>query len=122
MTEPYRKNFPVSDLRCKCPICKGQLPNHCEDWALDKLQAIRDEYGQPMVITSAFRCREHPSEAKKKFPGMHNAGIAFDVAIPWGGARARFIAIAMKHGVMGIGIANSFVHIDFRPTHMSWTY
>lgn len=122
MTEPFRKNFPATELRCKCPLCNGQLPNYCEDWALDKLQAIRDEFGEAMHISSAFRCSAHPSESRKRTPGTHNKGIAFDVTVPWGAARARLLAIALKHGVKGVGIANGFVHLDFRPDYMSWTY
>ncbi len=122
MSEPYRKNFPVTDLRCKCRTCKGKEPNQCAEWALDKLQAIRDEFNAPIIISSAYRCVNHPEEAKKKSPGTHNQGIAFDAFIPWGADRARFIAIALKHGVKGLGIANSFIHIDFRDSYMSWTY
>ncbi|MCL1142986.1 D-Ala-D-Ala carboxypeptidase family metallohydrolase [Shewanella gaetbuli] len=122
MTEPFRKNFPKEELRCKCSVCNGALPNHCDDEALTKLQAIREEFGEPMPLSSAFRCRAHPAEAKKPRAGYHNKGVAFDVRIPWGASRIRLVEIALKHGAKGFGFANSFIHIDFRESFMSWTY
>jgi uncharacterized protein YcbK (DUF882 family) len=92
-------------------------------WALDKLQAIRDELGFPLPVNSAFRCAAHPAENRKLKPGTHNRGIAFDIAVPWGPQRMKLIEVALKHGARGFGFADSYVHIDFRDGPLTcWTY
>lgn len=123
-TEPSTPNFPAKELRCKCPRCQGLQPNHCSPDALLKLQAIREEFGKPMALTSAYRCENHPEEAKKARPGQHTNGVAFDVLLPWGADRMKLLQLAVKHGAKGFGFANSFIHIDFRDATVatSWGY
>lgn len=89
---------------------------HCgaygmDSGTLDRLQALRTEWGKPMHINSGYRCQKHPIEAAKPDPGGHAKGRAIDVAmVP--GLRNRFIAMAQRHGFMGIGVAKTYVHID----------
>lgn len=92
-------------------------------WALMLFQRIRTEYGKPLVISSAYRCPEHPDEASKAKAGRHSMGIAFDVRLPWGADRMELFRIAMKHGARRFGFANSFLHIDFDTTGATcWGY
>ncbi len=37
------------------------------------LQALRDDFGHPMVITSGYRHPSHPIEARKSSPGTHSS-------------------------------------------------
>ena len=116
-------NFPVEELRCHCPACQGGYPHQIGLDALEALQRVRDRFGKPMVLTSAYRCRRHPEEARKPQPGRHNQGLAFDVLIPWGRDRMRLVKIALEEGFRGFGFANTFLHIDFRPEELtSWPY
>ena len=77
-------------------------------------------YG-PMKITSGFRHRNHPIEAKKARPGTHALGLAVDVrtgssAATFALVDAVFRLLAQDHILQdqfGVGIAgNRFVHID----------
>jgi uncharacterized protein YcbK (DUF882 family) len=78
---------------------------------LDRLQALRTEWGAPMHINSGYRCPQHPIEAAKPDPGGHAKGRAIDVAmLPV--RRNAFIALAQRHGFTGIGVAKTYVHID----------
>ncbi|HFQ4959217.1 TPA: D-Ala-D-Ala carboxypeptidase family metallohydrolase [Vibrio vulnificus] len=123
MTELQTKNFKATELRCKCDYCKHEQPHQCDAQALQALQAVREELGFPLTVTSAYRCKRHPSEAKKSKPGTHNRGTAFDIALPYGELRYKLLAVAIKHGFNGVGFAHSFIHIDYqRPTDMTWTY
>ena len=121
--ENSSKNFPVYELRCKCSTCKREKESKVDKEALDALQRVREDFGKAMVLTSAYRCSEHPDEAKKDRPGQHNKGVAFDIYVPWGRDRMRLVELALKHGFKGFGFANSFLHIDKRNGKLtSWTY
>lgn len=113
-------NFSLKEMACshtgKCEMDGGFMKI---------LQSIRDEYG-PMSITSGYRDRTHPIEIKKENPGSHAQGTAVDVAVSNSGDRFRLIRLAIKHGVVGIGINKDFIHLDGGHDHMPrpaiWEY
>lgn len=98
--------------------CKHTGKNLMQESFMDRLQALRSEYGKPMVITSGYRDPKHPKESVKPQPGMHSHGQAADIACE--GGQAFLIAkLAFKHGFTGIGISQKagaprFVHLDTR--------
>lgn len=117
-------NFTTAEF--KCSHCGGE---GVTSELLDKLQAMRTEYGRPMKITSGYRCAQHPVEAKKTAPGAHALGLAADIGVE--GAEAhRVLALACKHGFAGIGVQQKgtgrFIHVDVRsgqlPTPAVWSY
>lgn len=120
--ERETNNFPAIELRCRCVRCDLTEPNQCSQEALSALQALRDAYDKPIVLASAYRCPEHPVEARKSKPGKHNEGVAFDIAVPWGRDRIKLIGLAMVYGFTGFGFANTFLHIDMRDIPTSWGY
>lgn len=121
--EPLSLNFSAKELRCRCPVCKSSVPNKIDPYALAALQRVREAVGAPLSLTSAYRCAEHPEERKKKVPGRHHSGLAFDIAVPWGQLRGRIIECALIEGFHGFGFANTFLHLDYRsgPT-TTWGY
>ena len=117
-------NFSVKEFICSHCGGEGVQPA-----LLDKLQAMRTEYGKPMRITSGYRCPQHPVEAKKSSPGAHALGLAADIAAE--GAEAhRILSLAFKHGFTGVGVQQKgtgrFIHVDVRsgqlPTPSVWSY
>ncbi|ODP98418.1 peptidase M15A [Salinivibrio sp. SS3] len=100
-------------------------------YTLDKLQTVREEMGIPFIITSGYRCANHPAEAKKKQPGTHNMGKAVDIAVR-GNEALQLIAVAQCYGFTGIGVAQKgggrFIHLDDaqaaprRPRPHIWSY
>lgn len=121
--EPSSKNFPVKELRCHCPKCNDGQPNKINPDALAKLQIIRDSLGEVMVLTSAYRCPNHPAERKKRRGGSHTRGVAFDILVPWGEKRMRIVELAMEQGFRGFGFSDEFLHIDMdSPQFRSWGY
>lgn len=83
---------------------------------LDLLQAIRDELKTPVIVTSGYRCEDHPTEAKKQVPGAHTHGLAVDISCGSLLAR-RIVKVALSLDVPRIGIsqrmgAPRFVHLD----------
>lgn len=106
-------NFEEKEFRCRHT---GQC--HMSDTLLEALQAVRTEYGKPMVVTSGYRDKSHPEEAKKLKPGQHSLGLAVDLACE-GSQAHEIVRLAMKHGFRGVGISQKaggprFVHLDMR--------
>ena len=114
------KNFKSEELACSC--CGKE---EIQQWALDKLQAVRDIVGRPLSITSAYRCSNHPVEARKLTGkvGTHSQGIAFDIYVSSGTERHELITTGLMVGANGIGVDKNFIHLDFRETTpVVWTY
>ena len=83
------------------------------------LERLREEFGQPMKLSSAYRDKTHPVEAKKgdrAGKGDHCRGVAVDVLVS-GAEALRLIAAAQKVGFDRLGIsqkgshASRFVHV-----------
>jgi len=96
---------------------------------LEKLQLIRDEYGKPMKISSAYRCSKHNSNISKSGEdGPHTTGRAVDITVA-GEDAYHLLKIVLKHNMTGVGIkGKSFIHIDDLPKSekrhrpVIWTY
>ena len=55
--------------------------------------------------------------------GTHAQGIAADIKITNAAHRFNIVKNAVKLGFTGIGIANTFIHVDTRgTTPVIWTY
>lgn len=113
---PY---FSMDEMRCQC----GCGQDGMDAAFIEKLTSLRADWGQPMVITSAFRCKDHPIEAKKAKPGSHNHGRAVDVALS-GGDAYNFLCAALGHGFTGIGVnqkgGSRFIHLDDLTSQEGW--
>jgi uncharacterized protein YcbK (DUF882 family) len=87
------------------------------DTFMEKLTALRQDWGQAMVVSSAYRCVNHPIEARKDKPGAHASGHAVDILIT-GEDAYKFLCAALGHGFTGIGInqtgnwGSRFIHLD----------
>ena len=95
---------------------------------MDKLQALRTAYGQPLKITSGFRDPRHPIEAQKNVAGVHTRGIACDIACN-GSEAYQIVKLAFNLGFTGIGVSQSgksrFIHLDIfepSPRPNMWSY
>lgn len=109
-------NFSPAEIACRGT---GQLKLHPE--ALDKLQALRDRLGKPLIIRSAFRSPEHNASLKGASPrSKHMDGTAFDIAMSNHDPVA-FEAAAREVGFLGFGYypRSGFMHIDLGPAR-SW--
>ncbi len=111
-SSPY---FSQDEMRCQCGC--GADGMHSE--FMDKLTSLRADWGQPMAVTSGYRCTQHPIEAKKiasgRNPGAHASGRAVDIGIQ-GEDAYKLLCAALGHGFSGIGIQQKgsarFIHLD----------
>ncbi len=120
-------NFTAREFRCKCSKCKREAPHRMAKAFCDRLQQLRNVYGKPLTLQSAWRCKDHPAEAKKRTPGYHNWGFAADIRVTDGAMAYEIQKIAFAMGFTGIAYGEvngvKFVHIDDRTsTPVSWNY
>jgi zinc D-Ala-D-Ala carboxypeptidase len=95
---------------------------------MELMDSIRAMAGFPFVVTSGYRCPDHPIEARKSAPGAHTTGKAIDIAVT--GHRAlRLIELAQQAGIQRIGVNQKgngrFIHLDVcddRPSPAIWSY
>ena len=110
--------------------------SHCGKQEMDfnflkKLQDLRTCCGFSFVITSAYRCLEHPYEINKKTPGIHTLGKAVDILCSHEKA-FNIVTLASSFGFTGIGVnqkgSGRFIHLDTyngnsdRPRPHIWSY
>lgn len=113
------KYFNRDEFACTC----GCGTNYIQDGFIFTLDKLREACGFPFQITSGYRCPDHPEEAKKEAPGQHNAGLAADIKVKSGSEKYKIIKHATRLGFAGIGVANTFIHVDRRTsTPVVWTY
>ena len=79
---------------------------------LIELETLRVLYAKPMIITSGFRCPDHPDEKDKANPGAHAQGRAVDVQVTSSADRYELKRLAYEMGFQGIGNGKTFVHLD----------
>lgn len=109
------KNFSPAEIACRGT---GQLKLVPE--ALDKLQALRDRLGKPLILRSAYRSPEHNRAVGGAPASKHMQGTAFDIAMANHDPLA-FEAAARAVGFLGFGYypRSGFMHIDLGPAR-SW--
>lgn len=115
--------FSDDELRCQCG-CSGLK---FDPTVRQALNAIRSKYGKPMVVTSGYRCPNHPIEAKKSHPGEHTTGMCVDIACH-GFDAATLTKLAMDQGATRIGWnqkgSSRFIHLGWSKNYPrgTWTY
>ena len=130
MSDPIRsyrhwRDVPTRDWRWKnfSPAeiaCRGTGTLKIDTEALDKLQALRDRLGKPLIIRSAYRSPEHNRRVGGAPRSKHMDGTAFDIAMANHDPVA-FEAAAREVGFLGFGYypRSGFMHIDLGPAR-SW--
>jgi len=81
--------------------------------AMDKLQALRNKLGRPVIITSAYRSKAHNAAVGGAQESLHMQGKAFDIRMD-NHDPAEFEAAARAVGFTGFGYypKQGFMHID----------
>lgn len=105
------KNFSPAEI-----ACRGSGSLRINEGALDKLQALRDRLGKPLIVRSAYRSPEHNRAVGGAPHSKHMDGTAFDIAITNHDPVA-FEAAARAVGFKGFGFypRSGFMHIDLGP-------
>lgn len=115
-------NFNRAEFACKgCNCCGNAAP--VNPLLVRYLQGLRDCLSVPLFINSGFRCVKHNRAVGGTPNSQHVYGVAADVATPQGLTAEQFAAIAESlHVFDGIGLYDTFVHLDVRGSKAKWDY
>lgn len=93
--------------------CRGDATIRLNVGALDKLQALRDHLGVPMIVNSAYRSPDYNRKVGGAKHSMHLQGAAFDISMANHDPES-FEAAARAAGFTGFGFypRQNFMHID----------
>lgn len=114
-------------LACTCghPKCDKRS---VRQWVLDKVQFIREDLDEPMIITSGGRCPYHPDEVRKSKPGDHQQRYAVDIACDDPLKETKLKVLAGRHGATRVAgsAKDGFIHMAWTPTKRrdvpTWSY
>lgn len=109
-------NFRVKEFACN----DGSDPIFIDTELVTVLQKIREHFAKPVTITSAYRTPSRNKEAGGTTYSQHLYGKAADIKISGVSPKkvADYAETLLDNG--GIGIYNTFTHIDVRSTKSRW--
>jgi uncharacterized protein YcbK (DUF882 family) len=120
------KYFSTDELKCQHCGAEG-----IDEDFMEKIESLRSDLGFPFKVNSAYRCKDHPIEARKASPGAHESGHALDIGVT-GEQAHRLLYAALEAGMTGIGVnqkgSSRFIHLDDlewaenRPRPWIWSY
>ncbi|MCG8540811.1 MAG: D-Ala-D-Ala carboxypeptidase family metallohydrolase [Clostridia bacterium] len=103
------QNFHIKEFVCK----EGKGEVLIAEGLIEKLQALRNYLNRPIIITSGYRSPAYNKKIKGSPKSQHIHGRAVDIKVP--GVAAEDVGRAsIKLGFKGIGIYDTFTHLDIR--------
>ena len=112
-------NFTVREFRCR----DGSDPIFVDSELVALLQAIRDHFGKPVVINSAYRTAAHNASVGGAKFSQHQYGKAADIRISGitVDALADYVETLLSDkGGIGRYYKDGFVHVDVRKDKSRW--
>ena len=110
-------NFRVKEFAC----ADGSDPIFISPELVSVLQKIRAHFGKPVTITSAYRTPAHNAKVGGVADSQHLFGTAADIKVKnVSPLRVAQYAEQILINKGGIGVYETFVHIDVRPTKSRW--
>lgn len=115
-------NFKSTEFDCHGKGCCSLT--YIDGKLVEYLQKIRDHFGKPVTITSAYRCQKHNKNIGGATSSYHTKGMAADIVVS-DIAPLEVAKYAESIGILGIGLYETskdgyFVHIDTRTTKSFW--
>lgn len=119
------KNFELKEFSCKDGTnVPDELMENCIELA-ENLQKIRDYFGRPLIINSAYRTESHNKKVGGVSNSQHLKCKAADIKIKGVSIKELSNAIftliergEIKQG--GVGVYKTFVHYDIRGNKARW--
>ena len=118
-------NFSLEEFECKCGCEMPEFVKKNIIELAENLQVLRDAVGR-LDLTNAYRCKYHNADVGGSVNSQHLKGKAADI-------KSKILSpneIAVRTNDLmknesfklgGIGIYNTFTHVDIRGTRARWS-
>ena len=116
-TKKLSANFKVKEFASS----DGSDPIFISPELVEILQKIRDHFGKPVNINSAYRTPVHNKKVGGATYSQHLYGMAADISIS--GVHPKTVAAyveTLMPNTGGIGIYQTFTHVDVRKIKSRW--
>jgi uncharacterized protein YcbK (DUF882 family) len=116
------KYFKEEEFKRCSPSCS--LQDMDQDF-MNKLDALREAAGIPLVITSAYRPVAWEKSKGRSGTGDHPQRCAVDIRCNTSVNRYKILKAAFALGFRRIGVANGFIHVgtgNNLPQDVVWMY
>ena len=118
-------NFSLSEFECKCGCKMPEFVKENVKELAKNLQALRDVAGR-IDLTNAYRCKEHNAAVGGSANSQHIKGKAADIkSNTLSPSEIASITDDLmkseKFELGGIGIYNTFTHVDIRGHKARWS-
>lgn len=106
----------------RCPCCNGLPDDGMDPFLLSLLDVLRHKIGEPLIVSSGYRCFQHNQEVGGVVSSQHVKGTAADILVPNGVSLNYMADMARGLGADGIGryYSDGFIHIDTRGYLADW--
>lgn len=121
------ENFSLWEFECSCGCDTPEdvlvnIKNLAEE-----LQKIRNHIGEPIGVNSGYRCIEYNRYIGSNDSSQHVKGKASDIAVEGISPEelldeVRYLIDCEDLNIKGIGIYNTFLHLDTRKKPAYWDY
>lgn len=119
-------HFSTREMSCKCSH-DSCVEQRISEKLIDKLELVRGDIKEPLVITSAYRCSKHQEDIRNSGTSTvvakkstHELGDAVDCR-PKSGMNPGF-ELTCSSEFTSIGRADTFLHLDLRSDFRRWKY
>ena len=112
------KNFTVKEFACE----DGSDPVFISPELVKLLQQVRDHFEAPVTITSGFRTASYNAKVKNASKhSQHLYGMAADIQVKGVTPKKVYDYVdSLLPYTGGVGLYNTFVHVDVRKTKSRW--
>lgn len=107
------KYFDRKEFACPCGRCNG-YPAEPKEKLVRVAENVREHFGEPVIVSSGVRCREHNTELPGSVPNSrHMSGKAMDFCVSGFPASAVLPYVQSQPEIRyAYAIDSNFVHMD----------
>lgn len=103
----------------KCPCCGAEGVSQI---LVQTLQDARDDYGQPINVSSGFRCQRHNAMVGGSENSSHLTGMGADILCKDPGDRFELLTVVLRY-FDRVGVYARHLHVDVdsdKPQNVIW--